>query len=160
MNVQTFDFKGAGIRTVEIDGEIHFVAKDVCDALGYFEVQSTIDKLDEDEHLISKITSSGQARDMKLVTESGLYTLIIRSNKEEAKEFRRWVTHEVLPAIRKQGFYAMGTEQGEFGFGRQIRIPRELTAGFIHEIVALYGRQVAQKLFAPYLGIKLEEAVA
>lgn len=82
MNVQTFDFKGAGVRTVEIDGEIHFVAKDVCDALGYFEVQSTLDKLDEDEHLISKITSSGQARDMKLVTESGLYTLIIRSPKK------------------------------------------------------------------------------
>ena len=77
---------------------------------------------------------------MKLVTESGLYTLIIRSTKEEAKEFRRWVTHEVLPAIRKQGFYAMGAEQGEFSFGKRIRIPRELTAGFVREIVTLYGK--------------------
>lgn len=69
MNLQTFDFKGAGIRTVEIDGEIHFVAKDICDALGYSDVTMTLQKLDEDEYLTQKVFGSGQAREMNLLTD-------------------------------------------------------------------------------------------
>ncbi len=96
---------------------------------------------------------------MNVLTEAGLYAIIFKSRKPEAKEFRRWVTHEVLPAIRKQGFYApaRGGVQGEFSFALVGRMPRELSADFIKAIAALYGKRVAQKLFAPYLGIDLAD---
>lgn len=74
--------------------------------LGYKEVSRTLLKLDSDEKLTRQFVVSGQKRDMSCINESGLYTLILRSNKPEAKRFKRWVTSEVLPAIRKQGFYS------------------------------------------------------
>ncbi len=156
MNITNFDFNGNGIRAIEEDGEIYFVAKDVCDVLDYFEVQNTLDKLDDDEHLIRKIFSSGQMREMKLVTESGLYTLVVRSNKETAKEFRRWVTHEVLPSIRKTGSYTMAPEEDE-DEERPLQLPRRMTEGFINTITKLYGKSEARQMFAPYLGIRLNQ---
>ena len=113
MEIVGFDFKGQQIRTVEEDGEIYFVARDVCDVLGYEHITNTLDKLDEDELTVKNLQSGGQMREMKLVTESGLYTLIVHSNKENAKPFRRWITHEVLPTIRKTGSYTVDFE--EFG---------------------------------------------
>lgn len=89
------------------DGNPWFVAKEVCEILGLVDVSMTIDKLDPDEKLIQKLFVSGQDREVWTVSESGLYTLIFRSNKEEAKPFRRWVTHEVLPTIRQTGAYAV-----------------------------------------------------
>jgi|GEM_PF-910987 len=105
-----FNYGDNLIRVVndEESGEPLWVAQDVCAVLEYKEVSKTVAKLDEDEKLTRKFFVSGQNRDMMCVTESGLYTLILRSNKPEAKPFKRWVTHEVLPSIRKTGSY--GTE--------------------------------------------------
>ena len=94
------------IRTVVQDGEPWFVAKDVCAALELDDTSKAVDRLDDDELTRIKFVSGGQNRDMYAVNEPGLYTLILGSRKPEAKAFKRWVTHEVLPAIRKTGRYA------------------------------------------------------
>jgi len=89
------------VRVVMKDGEPHFVAKDVCDILGLKDVSMSLQKLDNDEKLIQKLFVSGQNRDTWTINESGLYSLILRSNKPQAKKFKKWVTGEVLPTIRK-----------------------------------------------------------
>ena len=106
-----FQFGEQEIRVVvdETTGEPVWVAKDICDALGYAKVDRALSKLDEDEKLMLKIGASGQNRDMSCVNESGLYTLILRSNKPEAKKFKKWVTAEVLPSIRKTGSYSVAS---------------------------------------------------
>lgn len=105
--IQTFTFNPSNqpIRVEAINGEPWFVAKDVCDALTITNNRDAVAQLDDDEKLMSVITTSGQGRQMWLVNESGLYNLIFQSRKPEAKAFRRWVTSEVLPSIRKTGRY-------------------------------------------------------
>lgn len=100
-----FGYDDQLVRTVLIDDTPWFVAKDVCAALDLSDVSMSVSKLDDDEKLVQKIFVSGQNRDMFIINESGLYTLILRSNKPQAKRFRKWVTSEVLPSIRKNGVY-------------------------------------------------------
>lgn len=100
-----FGYDDQLVRTVLIDDTPWFVAKDVCAALGLSDVNKTVSKLDDDEKLIRKLFVAGQDRHVIIINESGLYTLILRSNKPEAKKFRKWVTSEVLPSIRKNGVY-------------------------------------------------------
>ena len=100
-----FGYDDQLVRTVVIDGMPWFVAKDVCAALELSDVSMSVAKLDDDEKLVQKLFVSGQNRDMIVVNESGLYTLIMRSNKPEAKRFRKWVTSEVLPSINRTGMY-------------------------------------------------------
>lgn len=87
------------------DGEPWFVAKDVCDALG-IAVRDTSKTLDDDERGVDTIHTPGGDQQMVIVSEAGLYSLILKSRKPEAKAFKRWVTHEVIPSIRKHGAYA------------------------------------------------------
>lgn len=102
--LQVFKYTEAHtIRTTLIDGEAWFVAKDVCDVLD-MTVEATR-RLDRDEKGLTKIQTLGGNQDMTIVSEPGLYKLIMRSNKPEAKQFTRWVTHEVLPSIHKSGMY-------------------------------------------------------
>ena len=98
------------IRTTVIDGEPWFVAKDVCDVLELLDVTSAVRSLDTDEKMTlqDKRSHSGQrggSQFMTFVNEPGMYKLIFRSKKPEAKQFTRWVTHKVLPSIRKSGMY-------------------------------------------------------
>ena len=113
--VTPFNFGANEIRVVvdETTKEPLWVAKDICDVLGYKEVSKTLSKLDDDEKLIRQIFVSGQNRDMSVINESGLYTLILRSNKPEAKKFKKWVTAEVLPTIRKTGSYSTNNTQDD-----------------------------------------------
>ena len=105
--LQVFDYKGLVVRTVEKDREVWFVAKDVCDVLELGNITEALRSLDEDE-LSSEILKSGvQGREMRLINEPGMYKLIFKSRKAEAKEFTRWVTHEVLPQIRETGAYGV-----------------------------------------------------
>ena len=101
------NFKGCAVRTVMIGNMPWFVAKDVCEVLELSDVSMSVAKLDDGEKLVQKLFVSGQNRDMIIVNESGLYTLIMRSNKPEAWSFRKWVTSEVLPSIRATGQYTM-----------------------------------------------------
>lgn len=107
-DIQVFNNSEFGeVRTVLIGDDVWFIAKDICDVLGLSDVSRSVEKLEDDEKLIRKIFVSGQNRDILIINESGLYTLIIRSNKPEARQFRKWVTAEVLPSIRKHGLYAV-----------------------------------------------------
>lgn len=101
----TFNPNNAPIRVQMINQEPWFVAKDVCDALGLTDTGKTVERLDDDEKLTRIVFVSGQNRQMWHVNESGLYNLIFQSRKPEAKVFRKWVTSEVLPSIRKTGMY-------------------------------------------------------
>ncbi|ADW16400.1 prophage antirepressor [Desulfobulbus propionicus DSM 2032] len=102
-----FQFESNEIRALTIDGDPWFVARDVCDVLEYADASDATQFLDDDEKLVRQIAGAGQTRNMLIISESGLYTLIIRSNKPQAKPFRKWVTAEVLPSIRKTGGYAL-----------------------------------------------------
>ena len=93
------------VRVTEVNGEPMFVAKDVCDILGICKYRSALERLDNDERGSVRVDTPGGAQEVGAVTESGLYTLIIRSDKPAAKPFRKWVTSEVLPSIRKTGGY-------------------------------------------------------
>ena len=108
-DLQIFNYNGKEIRTVEKNGDLWWVLKDVCDVLGLSNPTMIAGRLDEDEKDIFK-TKSDLALDIpnrgvSIINESGLYNVILRSDKPEAKKFKRWVTHEVLPSIRKHGAY-------------------------------------------------------
>ena len=99
------------IRTVDIDGEIYFVGKDVAAALGYQAERNAIAAhVDEDDKMTHRISASGQNRDMTIINESGLYSLILSSGLENAKKFKKWITSEVIPSIRKNGGYLANQE--------------------------------------------------
>lgn len=95
------------IRVLEIDGEPWFVGKDIAFALGYNDTDQALRKhVAEEDKLTRQIDGSGQNRNMTIINESGLYSLIMSSKLPAAKEFKRWVTHDILPSIRKHGVYA------------------------------------------------------
>lgn len=98
-----FNYEGYQVRTVMKNEEPWFVVADVCQVLALSNPTESIRALDEDEQSTLRISEGGPERN--IINEAGLYTLIIRSNKTEAKQFKRWVTHEVLPSIRKHGGY-------------------------------------------------------
>lgn len=101
-------YNGNKIRTIDDNGQIWWVLKDVCGVLGISHIKDTVKRLDEDEvgqtEVIDKL---GRKQKSYIINESGLYSVILRSDKPEAKPFRRWVTHEVLPEIRRTGCYSL-----------------------------------------------------
>ena len=99
------------IRTLEINNEPWFVAKDLCEILEIKNSRQALTRLDEDEKADVILNDGSQNRNMSAVNEYGLYNLILASRKKEAKEFKRWITHEVIPSIRKHGGYIAGQEQ-------------------------------------------------
>lgn len=106
MEAQVFNFNNDEVQVVINDNsEPMFVAKDVCDALGLENVTKSLLALDEDEKLPLPIVRAGQLRTVNTITESGLYSLVLRSNKPQAKVFKKWITSEVLPSIRRHGMY-------------------------------------------------------
>lgn len=103
---EIFNFQGQQVRTVTISGDPYFVGKDVADVLGYNDTNQAVRKhVDDEDKLTRQFDGSGQKRNMTIINESGLYALILGSKLPQAKEFKRWVTSEVLPTIRKHGAY-------------------------------------------------------
>lgn len=93
------------VRVVMVDREPWFVGKDICDAVGVVKSRDAVSRLDEDERMPVKVDTLGGTQEMSCVSEAGMYSLIMTSRKPEAREFKRWVNHEVLPSIRKTGSY-------------------------------------------------------
>ena len=107
-DILVFHYKSSEVRTVELNGEPWFVLKDVCAVLGISNHKMTAQRLDADEVSLTDLTDSmGRQQETTVINESGLYNVILRSDKPEAKPFRKWVTSEVLPSIRKTGGYRM-----------------------------------------------------
>lgn len=160
-----FQFESHPVRTVLKDGEPWFVAVDVCKALEYSNTSKALgDHLDADEKGITTGYTLGGQQKLTIISESGLYALVLRSRKPEARKFAKWVTRDVLPAIRKTGAYMdedtritierMCT-QVEFlrswweRYGDAIRILNKTMAGNVHDsfiYAATSSRSIVRKL--------------
>ena len=104
--VQLFNFENHEVRSLLINSEPWFVGKDVAEVLGYERADNAIrNHIDKEDKLTHQISASGQNRNMTIINESGLYSLVLSSKLPSAKKFKRWVTSEVLPALRKTGQY-------------------------------------------------------
>jgi prophage antirepressor-like protein len=119
--ITTFNYSATSLRVVTKDNEPWFVASDVCTLLAIGNTSLAVngrqdridDGLDPDEKGVATVNTPGGVQEMVVVNESGLYALIFKSRKPEAKKFKKWVTSEVLPAIRKNGFYIDPTKQAD-----------------------------------------------
>lgn len=102
-----FQFPGTGdyIRTMLIDGEPWFIGRDICEVLSLANHRSSLALLDDDERAVHTVDAPSGQQEHVIVSEPGMYSLVLRSRRPEAKAFKRWITHEVLPAIRKTGRY-------------------------------------------------------
>lgn len=103
---QVFEYESKPVRTVLVGGEPWFVAKDVCEVLDISKHRDAVARLDDDERGPVLVDTPGGPQQMIAVNEPGLYALIMTSRKPEARQFKRWVTHEVLPSIRRTGSYS------------------------------------------------------
>ncbi|HDR0136527.1 TPA: ORF6C domain-containing protein, partial [Staphylococcus aureus] len=117
--LQTFNFEELPVRKIEVEGEPFFLGKDVAEILGYARADNAIrNHVDSEDRLMHQISASGQNRNMIIINESGLYSLIFDASKqsknenirETARKFKRWVTSEVLPTLRKTGAYQIPSD--------------------------------------------------
>ena len=108
--MQIFTYNETPVRTVMKDGEPWFVLKDVCEVLGVVNDRNVSARLDEDEKGVYQMDTLGGTQKMAIINEPGLYNVILRSDKPQAKPFRKWVTAEVLPSIRRTGGYIQGQD--------------------------------------------------
>jgi prophage antirepressor-like protein len=132
--LEVFQYADREVRTVTVDGEIWFVLADICGVLSIANVANVAARLDEADIRQTDISSGGQRRAVSIVSESGMYEVVIRSDKPEARRFRWWVTHEVIPTIRRTGTYAVET-------------PDQLMARAVlqaQEIIASRDQQIAE----------------
>lgn len=128
-NIQLFNNPEFGqIRTITDNDGIYFVGKDVAEILGYKDTSDALKRhVDSEDKLTRRFTDSGQGRDVYVINESGLYSLVLSSKLPSAKRFKRWVTSEVLPALRRQGGYmlANANETPEQIMARALKIADE-----------------------------------
>ena len=147
--IQIFENKEFGkIRVVEIDGQPWWVLKDVCIALGLSDISRVAERLDDDELTRVRLVSGGQNRQMYAVNESGLYAVILRSDKPNAKQFRKWITSEVLPSIRKHGAYI--TEETLAKMAQD----QDYTSQLLEALIQSYGNNAALLEYAESLAPK------
>ena len=109
-SITPFDFRGKEVRAIPHGDEWWFVAADVCAAVGVTNHRDALNRLDDDEKGVVLTDTLGGKQEVSAVSESGLYSLVLSSRKAEAKTFKRWVTHEVLPALRKTGRYEVAPQ--------------------------------------------------
>lgn len=124
--VQVWNYEGAEVRTVQIDGEPWFVLADICRELELSTPARVAERLEKDEvsqtHTIDRM---GREQKTTIINESGLYTVILRSDKPQAKPFRKWVTSVVLPSIRKHGSYSVQSQFADLSPQLQVLIQME-----------------------------------
>lgn len=133
-DLRTWNFEDHEVRTVEIDGEPWFVLSDVCKVLELSSPHKVADRLDLDErNQIPVIDSLGRHQNTTVVNESGLYTVILRSDKPQAKPFRKWVSSEVLPSIRKTGSYSTQSQFADLSPQLQFLIQMEIKQNKLEE---------------------------
>ena len=112
-DLQIFIYSGNQVRTVKQPDGLWWVLRDVCDVLGLSTPARVAERLDEDEKGVSLIHTLGGEQKVTIINEPGLYSVILRSDKPEAKAFKRWVTHDVLPSIRRTGTYSPSADHSE-----------------------------------------------
>ncbi|WP_339079622.1 Bro-N domain-containing protein [Pseudomonas sp. TMP9] len=138
-----FSFDGAAVRVVLVDGEPWWVAADVCGALAITNARDALSRLDDDEKGVALTDTLGGNQQLSIVNESGLYSLIFKSRKAEAKRFKKWVTAEVLPSIRKHGTYVMPAvefEQPPAPLASHVEADEIVSAGRVFRALYTTGR--------------------
>lgn len=133
-----YDFDGSPVRTVTTGGDTVFIGGDLCAVLGHTNSRAAISRLDDDEKGVRTIYTPGGEQEVNVVTESGMYALIFSSRKPRAKAFRKWVTGQVLPAIRRTGSYDAAAVTGRPG--REDVRHVELPGDGLYVVTALPGR--------------------
>jgi len=146
-----FGFEGQTVRAMERAGAPWFVAQDVCACLEIGNHRDAVAKLDEDEKGVGITDTLGGPQEMLIVSESGVYGLVFRSRKDAARRFRRWVTSEVLPALRHSGRYLMAADEEDtelLSLDTPDDIDRvRVKMGLVREARYVYGRQTARQLW-------------
>lgn len=151
-NIRVFKYNGlADVRTMEREDDLWWVLRDVCAAIGISDPVTVAKRLDEDEVVLAHVTDA-YGRDQKtyIVNEAGLYNVIIRSDKPGAKDFKRWVTHEVLPSIRQTGTYSVQP---------QPLTPAQLIAAQAQVLVDMEARMAQMETQAHALESKVDTAI-
>jgi len=149
MELQVFNNAEFGsVRTAMVNGEVMFVGKDVATILGYSNTRDAISKhVDDEDKGVAKCDTLGGSQDLMFINESGLYSLILSSKMPAAKKFKRWVTSEVLPAIRKHGMYAIDEliDNPDLAIAAltQLKEERERNKKLL-ETVAIQGQQILE----------------
>ncbi len=139
-SIQLFDYKDNTVRTVILNGQIWFVAKDIADILGFRDAYNATQCLEDNEKGTCKVSTFRGEQDMLIVNEPGIYRLIFRSNKPEAKAFQDWVYHEVLPALHHTGSYSMNEES------KPVQVDPMHAAKMILEVAHIKDNQLALAL--------------
>ena len=148
MQLQIFKYEEEdhldNLTTVDMDGDVWFVASEVCKVLEIKNTSQAVSKLDDDEKGVSLLNTPSGDQEKLIVSESGLYALIFQSRKPSAKQFRKWVTKEVIPAIRKTGIYAINRLEKPNFIIRYNDNWANIDRGFFSVISELYIRLYAQ----------------
>ena len=157
--IKVFEFGSNDVRVImDESGNPWWVASDVCDILDHTNPSMAINSLDEDERAKKSLGRQGETN---IINESGLYTLIIRSNKPQAKKFRRWITHEVLPSIRKTGGYSTRRPEPEMtnfpNLAHLVRYLNDLGCNVSYAKV-MYDRKRGQVAVQPDGSVLIEDA--
>lgn len=139
--LEVFQYADREVRTVTLDGEAWFVLADICGVLEISNVGNVAARLDEADIRQADISSGGQRRAVTIVSESGMYEVVIRSDKPDARRFRWWITHEVIPAIRRTGTYSV--ESPEQLMARAVVQAQEIIARKDEQIAVLAPRAEA-----------------
>ena len=123
--IQVWNYESSEIRTVQVNGEPWFVLADVCKVLEISNSRNISSRLEPDEKGVTLVDTLGGTQKMTIINESGLYTVILRSDKPQAKPFRKWVTSVVLPSIRKHGSYSVQSQFADLSPQLQVLIQME-----------------------------------
>ena len=145
MNIIPFSFESKQIRVVEINNEPWFVATDIASILEYTEAAAMTRYLDDDEKGLSIVRTLGGEQSVSVINESGLYSAILRSRKPEAKVFKKWVTSEVLPSIRKTGGYQLPSLKVPQSFAEALRLAADQAEQIEHQklVIAIQAPKAA-----------------
>jgi anti-repressor protein len=146
---EIWDYKGIEVRTIEKDGEPWWVLADVCKVLELSNSRNVSARLEDDEKGVTSVDTLGGIQKMTIINESGLYAVILRSDKPQAKPFRKWVTSEVLPTIRKTGSYAVQQKQDSYTITDPIKraerwIEEQKEKQALEDTVAVQAQQIAE----------------
>lgn len=147
--ITSWNYESSEVRTVQVNGEPWFVLADVCKVLEISNSRNISSRLEPDEKGVTLVDTLGGTQQMTIINESGLYTVILRSDKPQAKPFRKWVTSEVLPSIRKHGSYSVQSQFADLSPQLQVLIQMEtrqkqIEARQVEQATALAGLE--QKL--------------
>lgn len=144
----SYQFETETVRVVMIAGEPWFVANDLANALGYRDAHNMARNLDDDEKGTHNVSTLGGEQDFTIVSESGMYAAILKSRKQQARRFRRWVTGEVLPSLRRTGSYTMHTHEPPPAVAGDYDPPRLMASvAVVREARRLFGTPAARQVW-------------